>query len=233
MVKKMTKPIQIGRMAFRRKMDAEAHIKGILDTSTWGVPLLGEIHEFVLSLLYRHPRSTEKIGTGISHFTVNSDGNGDRCFYVHRPGESPQHFSYVKSLNGRDDTRSLVLGALNRAIDEQVWAFRDAELARGPQYCPYKGVLITKDQYHVDHPNPTFFELHTAWFAVTGLQYEEIKLSAGSGNEIGRNMTDAAQKLSWQDYHQAHAQLRLLSPRANLSDAKIEANARMRDKRAV
>jgi len=228
----MTKPLQIGRFAFARKMDAEAHIKKIFKEAVWGEPLAGEEHEFVLSLLLRHPRAQEKLSGGLSHFTVNSNGYGYHCFYIHRPIGPAEHFSYIKSLRGEDDVRSLVLSALNRAIDDQIWTFRDTELAKGEQYCPYTKLLITKDHYHVDHPDPTFLELHTGWLQQTGLKFEQIKISDGSGNEIGRHMTDDDQRTSWQNYHRTYARLRLLSPRGNLSEAKIEANARIRNQKA-
>lgn len=226
------KPVSIGRIGFETQTEARRFIREILNTTVWGVSLQGEVHEFVRSLLDRHPRAAEKIGSGVGFFTVNSDGNGDRCFYIHRlDGGEPQHFSYQKSLLGKDDLRSLVAGALNRAVDEQIWAFRDSELAKGTHICPYTGALITKDSYHVDHPNPTFFELHTQWLSQSGLQITDIQLSDGSDNEIGRRMMDPAQKESWQQFHRAHARLRLLSPLGNLSAAKIEANRRMRAER--
>jgi hypothetical protein len=222
------KPVLIGRIAFETQKEAREFIREILNATPWGEPLKGDTHEFVLSLLDRHPRATEKIGCGVSHFTVDKDGNGDRCFYIHRTDGYKLHFSYQKSLIGKDDARSLVVGALNRAVDEQIWAFRDSELAKGKQTCEYTGAPITKDSYHVDHHNPTFLELYTTWLAQSGLQIADIKVSDGGDNEIGRQMTDPAQKRSWQEFHRAHARLRILSPLGNLSAAKIEANRRMR-----
>lgn len=222
------KPLSIGRVAFESQTEAREFIRTILNATPWGVPLQGEIHEFVHSLLDRHPRFAEKIGGGVGYFTVNSDGNGDRCFYIHRLDGSRIHFSYQKSLLGKDDLRSLVVGALNRAVDEQIWAFRDSELAKGTHVCPYTGELITKDSYHVDHPNPTFYELYRQWLSELGLRIDHIRLSDGRDNEIGRRMIDPAQKESWQQFHRTHARLRLLSPLGNLSAAKIEANRRIR-----
>ena len=178
----------------------------------------------MLSLLERHPRATAKIGSGVRHFTVDDDTKGDHCFYVHHTDGSTCHFSYLKSLSGKYDVRSLAVGALNRAIDEQIWAFRDSELAKGTQICPYTEQLITKDNYHVDHPNPTFLELYTKWLEQAGLKLADIRLSDGSDDEIGRQMTAPVQKHSWQEFHHVHAHLRLLSPLGNLSGAKIEAN---------
>jgi hypothetical protein len=120
------------------------------------------------------------------------------------------------------------VGSLNRAVDEQIWAFHDSELAKGTQICPYTRESITKDSYDVDHHNPTFLTLYTAWLAFAGLQLVDVSLSDGNGNEIGRRMTDPAQKQSWQEFHRANARPRLLSPLGNLSGAKIEANRRMR-----
>jgi hypothetical protein len=226
----MAKPVQIGRVAFDAQKEARECIRAILSTATWGKPLEGQTLEFVLSLLDRHPRASDKIGSGIKHVAIDNDGNGDRCFHVHRTDGTKCHFSYQKALAGKDNVRSMVLGALNRAVDEQIWTFRDSELARGPQTCPYTKEAITKDNYHVDHPDPTFFELHTRWFEETGLTLADIKISDGSENEIGRQMTDLGQKKSWQAFHQANARLRLLSPFGNLSGAKIEANRRIRAK---
>ncbi len=220
--------MSIGRFAFESPTEAREFIRAILNATSWGEPLKEDTHEFVRSLLDRHPRAAEKIGDGVGYFTVNSDGNGDRCFYIHRLDGSRLHFSYQKSLLGKDDLRSLVVGALNRAVYEQIWAIRDSELAKGTHICPYTGALITKDSYHVDHPNPTFYELYRQWLSESGLEIADIRLSDGSDNEIGRRMIDPAQKESWQKFHHTYARLRLLSPLGNLSAAKIEANRRMR-----
>jgi Protein of unknown function (DUF3223) len=104
------KPLQIGIIEFETQGEAREFIREILDAATWGVPLQGDVREFVLNLLDRHPRATEKIGCGISCVTVDGDGNGDRCFYVHRTDGSKHHFSYQKSLMGKDNARSYGLG---------------------------------------------------------------------------------------------------------------------------
>ena len=226
----MAKPVQIGRFAFDTQKEAREFVRAILSTSTWGEPLAGETLEFVLSLLDRHPRASKKIGSGIKHVTVDKDGNGDRCFHIQCTDGRRNHFSYQRALAGKDNIRSMVLGALNRAVDEQIWTFRDSELAKGPQTCPYTGQAITKDNYHVDHTDPTFFELQAKWFEEEGVAPADIKISDGSENGIGRQMTDPKQKESWQAFHLANARLRLLSPLGNLSGAKIEANRRMRVK---
>jgi hypothetical protein len=114
------KPVSIGRIAFATQTEAKDFVRAILDQSEWGKPLAGSDHEFVFSLLERHPNALQKIGCGISHFTVNSDGKGCRCFYVHRTDGQSVHFSFHKSVTTKNDIRSLVVGALNRAIDTQI-----------------------------------------------------------------------------------------------------------------
>jgi hypothetical protein len=68
----MAKPVQIGRFAFESQKEAREFIRSILNSAAWGKPLEGEILEFVLSLLDRHPRASEKIGIGIKHVTVDN-----------------------------------------------------------------------------------------------------------------------------------------------------------------
>jgi Protein of unknown function (DUF3223) len=226
------KPLLIGQMQFKTQTEARKFIQEILNTVAWLEPLEGDTHDFVLSLLERHPRVADKVGAGASHFAVDSDNNGDRCFYVYHSDGTRDHFSYLKSLRGGDDIRSLVAGALRRAVDDQIWSFRDVELAKS-QTCQYTGHTITKDSYHVDHHNPTFLALYTTWLAQTGLQLNDVRVSDGNDNELGRRMMDLAQKQSWQEFHRNHARLRLLSPLGNLSWAKIEANRRNLSKNAA
>jgi Protein of unknown function (DUF3223) len=66
------KPLLIGRIAFDTQSEAREFIQRILDTTTWREPLKDDTHEFVLSLLERHPNAAEKIFGGISHFTAAS-----------------------------------------------------------------------------------------------------------------------------------------------------------------
>jgi len=222
------KPLSIGRFAFDTQTEAMDFVREVLNAAIWSQPLTGEVHEFALSLLERHPRASQKIGCGVEHFTVDNDENGSRCFYVHRTNGTRDHFSYLKSLKGQDDVRSLVVGALNRAIDEQIWNFRDRQLQNGPLICSYTGQSITKDSYHVDHHNPTFLELYRAWMTQQSLGFENVEISEGCDNEIGRRMMNPSQIASWQQYHRNQARLRMLSPLGNLSAAKIEANWRIR-----
>jgi hypothetical protein len=123
----------------------------------------------------------------------------------------------------------MVGGALRRAVDDQIWAFRDGELAKGPQTCAYTGKPITKDSYHVDHHETSFLVLYTTWLERSGLQLAGITLSDGSDNELGRRMVDPSQRQSWQAFHREYARLRILSPLGNLSWAKIEANRKKRE----
>jgi hypothetical protein len=46
------------------------------------------------SLLQRHPRAAEKIGSGIAHFEVMSAEYNSKCFWVVRTDETMERFSY-------------------------------------------------------------------------------------------------------------------------------------------
>jgi hypothetical protein len=49
----------------------------------------------------------------------------------------------------------------------------------------------------------------------------DIEITPPRDNQVVSEMINLSQKIDWQKYHQINAKLRLLSPRGNLSDAKI------------
>ena len=65
------KPLLIGQMQFKTQTDARKFIQEILNTATWLEPLEGGTHEFVLSLLERHPRVADKRFRGQTDLTLS------------------------------------------------------------------------------------------------------------------------------------------------------------------
>ena len=44
--------------------------------------------------------ANEKIGCGVTHFSVRSADFGSRCFWINRPGGTTEKFSYVNCIRG-------------------------------------------------------------------------------------------------------------------------------------
>jgi hypothetical protein len=59
------------------------------------------------------------------------------------------------------------------------------------------------------------------WLEQRNLNMNDIEITPPRDNQVVSEMINLSQKIDWQKYHQINAKLRLLSPRGNLSDAKI------------
>jgi hypothetical protein len=96
----MAKSHTIGPHSFNTQAAAVAFIQEVLYRHTLLEPITGDDHAFLLELLKKHPRATEKAGVGVKHFTVENAKGGTRCFYVTRGDDSRSDFSFMKCLRG-------------------------------------------------------------------------------------------------------------------------------------
>ncbi|KAF6265465.1 hypothetical protein COO60DRAFT_957527 [Scenedesmus sp. NREL 46B-D3] len=116
--------------------------------------------------------------------------------------------------------------ALRKAVHSQTQAVKTAALGRsstgattysqpgrGRQAanCPITGVRLTWDNARTDHAGSrSFRQLVQGWLQQQRITLSKVCLTAGD-NTVGSTMADASQKRSWQQYHQQHAVLRLVS----------------------
>jgi hypothetical protein len=91
-------------------------------------------------------------------------------------------------------------------------------------------IPVGNNNFHVDHIAPKdFYTLVSQWLTTMSLTIEEVVITEGVDNVMGREMADPAQKALWVEYHALHADLRIISKLANLSHAKVEANKARRE----
>ena len=66
------------------------------------------------------------------------------------------------------------------------------------------------------------FSVHCRWwFAERGLTFDAVAITTGQDMQITVEFTDPERLDDWQEYDSAHARLRLISAKANLSDRKV------------
>ena len=215
--------IDIGPVRFETQTEAVAHVSEMLRTLPQRVPL-GDPHDsFLRDLLLRHPRATEKIKSGIKHFTIDDDHSGYVCFHLHRLDGSRSDFSFHKCLKGERQA-SLALGALRNAVADQVERFRDQAYQGMREIpCSITGVLVAMQDCHVDHAPPnTFNTLVYAWLAREQLRIDDIQVSLGADNQVLRRLLDASQSDSWRSFHESNARLRVTTAPGNLSLSKLQ-----------
>lgn len=221
----MARKVEIGDRIFPTKESALTEIRAIRDRYPDGVALGHNDHALLCDLISLHSEADEKIGVGISHFTVTTEtkfGGRNRHFVLHRHDHSFTDFSFVHCLNPKSKSKNDRILALRQAIKKQTWAFRDQELSSGRRIvCPFEKVVLTRETCQIDHEAPRTFEaLVVAWLASLQITIEAVQITPPADNQLVGEMTDEVQIASWQSFHQNNARLRLLSVKGNLSGAR-------------
>ena len=92
------KPITLGHIKFDKKGDALSLFKKMLNKYSPGDSVSAEDAEILSLALANHPDATQKIGSGISSFSVGKADFGTQCFWVNRTDGSTERFSYISCL---------------------------------------------------------------------------------------------------------------------------------------
>ena len=88
------KPIELGPLHFAKRGDAVEYLRQLLYKYDLGDRINSEDAAIIMAALQRHPDAREKIGCGVSHFSVRSADFGTRCFWVNRTDGTTDKFSH-------------------------------------------------------------------------------------------------------------------------------------------
>jgi hypothetical protein len=219
----MNIPIQIGANTFKSKSDAKNHARAIMERYSVNQIITGTDDIFLRDLIAIHPEADQKIGCGIAHFTSQIDPvwKTTRHFLIVRTDGSSTDFSFHTCIDGNNHRKD-VLHALRHAIAEQVVYFaRCAFICNPHPSCPYTGEILSPANCHVDHSPPeTFLNLVSCWMKQERLGYSDLQLVDNDDNQWVRVLRDDTLSSSWQRFHITNANLRIISPVANLSHVK-------------
>lgn len=94
------KPITLGSVHFDKRGDAVAYLKDMLRRYDLGDRVNAEDSVILQAALEHHPNSVEKIGCGISYFSVRSADFNTKCFWVNRPDGTAEKFSITGAIHG-------------------------------------------------------------------------------------------------------------------------------------
>lgn len=218
-------PIQIGPHTFNSKADAKKHTRAIMARYEDHQPINGTDYIFLHDLVAVHPEANQKIGCGISYFTIQVDPiwKTTRHFVIVRTDGSSTDVSFHTCIDGTNHRKD-VLHALRHAIADQIVVFQRGMFSLGIQICcPYTGEQLSPSYCHVDHTPPdTFMRLVTCWMSQTGVEHSDLKLVDNADNQWVRVLKDDRISSSWQSFHNKNCNLRIISPIANLSHVKRE-----------
>jgi len=94
------KPFTIGVHRFAKKGDAAAFLQAILHRYDVGDRVSAADEEVLRAALALHPEADEKIGCGVTHFSVRTADFGTKCFWINRPDGTTEKFSYIACIRG-------------------------------------------------------------------------------------------------------------------------------------
>ena len=183
-----------------------------------------------------HGDSETKAGSGIDHFEVRTNigaGGATRGFWVIRLDGSETDFSFIWAIRGEpkplsqefaDACRAAVLSDIRRAKR----AFFDEHADElGFVECENSGDLLTFDEAHVDHANPTFSALVIAFREERGWHSEvpEGTLSDAADGQFTTIFARESVVMAFRIAHYRNAKLRIISGPQNLSRSSRGANS--------
>ena len=105
--------------------------------------------------------------------------------------------------------------AMRQIIDPQITTFRKSvnrQLKKKPMRCPISNDFLEASMFHIDHQYP-FKNLVEEWCREEHVDLERVDVHC-RGTKCYFRDTDLAER--WFDYHMMHAQLQVLSAKANL-----------------
>ena len=195
-------------------------IQGICNNATLDQPMDIGLQILMIDLLQHHHEWTAKAGVGIKHLEVRINFGGykpTRGIWIVRTDASEIDISWttVFKPGGGASVKDNTAAAARREVMAQIVAVR-AEQEGGE--CPICGELLVTD-LHVDHCPPiTFDSLLAQWLARRKLSYGDIQID---DKGIIALFVDRALAADWQNYHETHAQLRLIHAHENLTLPRI------------
>ena len=94
------KPITLDSLYFAKRGDAVSYLKEMLYKYDVGDRVNADDELILLAALAHHPNGAEKIGSGVSNFSVRSADFGTRCFWVNRKDGTTEKFSISGAIYG-------------------------------------------------------------------------------------------------------------------------------------
>lgn len=204
---------------FKTKAAIRERVRSILYAYPLGTRVAAQDSAFLLELLQNHPNAEQKIGCGVEAFEVRQESSISRGFYAIRLDGSAENFSYKKLLS--PPTKLAVFKTVCRdLVHRQIFRFkfnhfRGYAREDGRVQCPITEKWIMQEESDVDHTPPnTFAKIVTDFIGQHKIDVNEVEVQE-SKTEKGKTFTDNTLVEAWVNYHDANANLRVVSTFAN------------------
>lgn len=180
---------------------------------------------FLAHLFTRHPDAEQKIGCGIAHIVVrrNPVYTQTQGFWIVRKDGSETDISYLECLTETPHHKRFER-ACRAAVEPSTMKFKQQAFdnADAPLACPLTGEVLTFVGSHVDHVAPkTFLVILADFVRIHSIDVAKVGVSGKGVDGALRDTLDNTElERRWIAYHDANAELRVISRTGNLSHAK-------------
>ena len=206
---------------FTTKTALQSRIRNILYSYADNVYISRGDYDFMLAVLSLHPAHKLKIGAGVNAIISRQNPvyRNTRNFWVLRIDGSEADFSYTECLTNTSHEKRFY-NACRVAVEPFTQMFkRDffGRLESKTSLCEVTGEAISFTHSHVDHKYPnTFQKIVHDFIAEYSIDVAGLKISGDSDGVFQDAIADDEIKQKWVAYHNARAELRVVSPAANL-----------------
>lgn len=218
---------QLGTVTVKTKTKAQEFAKTILYRGEVGSALEGEELKFMLGFFKTfHHEWAQKKGLGVAEIRRQKEPNygKHRAFFIERIDGSKTDISYTISNIQNDNAAKDFRNALRQIIKPQISNFRERAFSDTPTLkCPLTGETVTAGTCHIDHLPPTFEKLVQSYIKGHNLTDLKSLIKPHEDNQTTAQLNDPEIAEDFYDFHRHNANLRVLSPKGNLSIAKATA----------
>jgi len=199
--------IVFGSYEFPTKKALIEEIRNRVNAAKLNKPMTPQDTNFFWWLIHdRHRHAEHKLLHPIKHFFVRRGDYGEKQIWMEYDNGEINDFSWracVTPRTNKDDA----LAAGRTAIKPQI---REFVTELDELRCAISGELVTFGDFDVDHHPVPFKQLFDEWLFAEGLTYDDIKTNIGEPRSLTTSMIVQEQELSWQQYHERYAELRIL-----------------------
>lgn len=222
-------PYTIGKIIFSRKSEITEKCREILSSTVDGSSIPTADQVFLFELFQFHDEWSQKSDGGVVDISTKTTEHGARCFILLKSSQESIDISFQHAIKLIPTSRAGNLtpqklidfkSAARTTVKNQITEFRDNNLSEAIT-CSITNVVINRDNCAVDHAHPKTFDQLLLDFAISR-NINPLSDHVISTNGVVAEFEDEELKLSWQEYHREHANLRLLSKKGNLQLPKIK-----------
>lgn len=211
----MISKIILNNIKYNTKKEVIKIIQKILNNNSLNTWLKREDTTILLSLLKYHPNYNIKRGVGIIGFKIQLNNYNRKSFIIYRRDKSYTDFSYLKCIT-RPSLEYYIKQACRKTISSDIIKFKQNIFNKySIVKCKVSKVIVEFNKCHVDHYNPTFKVLFSTWRKHRNITLKDLNISVD--NTISSSFSNLSLKKDFKNYHNKHANLRIVSPKVNLS----------------